>query len=493
MKKIPYIRGFSTIELLIAFAIAFIFLSGIILLAFGGQTATLDSGLENGGLFRISTLLRDAVASTTQNWTGTLPARATNFYAQGTTVINISECLKYISATTTWSTEKGRGQNLSLGTYVSSTSAASAMGGTCNPFPPTDAWDSPKKSANGISIASVNPTDVAVVTVNGKRIAILSSTASAPAKDDIYEVDVSDPQNPALLQSINTGKGINAIAVANGYAYAVQNDSTNQLQVIKLFDTTKLTSDPLYYKPALITQVSLQNVGGALPEGRTIAYYNNKVYIGTWNNNVPANSPEFLIYDVTTPSSPSFLGSNNLNHSVNDIVVQGNYAYLASTHNNGELTIMNVTTPSSPTVAATYDFPSSSNDAERVYVLGQYAYLGLDKAPSGGKDFLVLNVSNPASPSLTGSLNLSMNNSGAMVSGIAVVNGFAFLGTTDTNAEFRVLDVRDPANPKANGCGPYNYSAKISALFYSNGFIITANQANVALTAIYDTAGASCN
>ena len=34
--------GFSTIELLFAFAIATIFMSGAVLIAFGGQTAGLD-------------------------------------------------------------------------------------------------------------------------------------------------------------------------------------------------------------------------------------------------------------------------------------------------------------------------------------------------------------------------------------------------------------------------------------------------------------------
>lgn len=494
MKKISeHRRGFSTIELLFAFAIATIFLSGIFVLAFGGQTAALDSSLENGGLYRITTLLRDAVASTTKNWNVTLTTWPTNFYAQGTTMTTISPCLKYINATTTWKTEKNRGQNLSLGTFVSSTSTAKAMGGGCDPFPPSDAWDSPKKAASGISIASVNPTDVAVVPVNGKRIAILSSTASAPAKDDIFEVDVTDPQNPILLQSLNTGKGINAIAVGGSYAYAVQNDSTNQLQVIRLFDTTKLTTDPLYYKPALVTQTSLQNVAGAFPEGRSMYYYNNKLYIGTWNNNVPANSPEFLIYDVTVPSAPTFVGSNNLNTSVNDITVSGNYAYIATTQGANEFIVIDVSNPSAPTLAGSYDVPGSSIDAERVTVLGNYAYLGLDRATGNNKDFYVININTPTAPTLAGSLKLNMNNAGSMVTGIAVVSGLAFVGTTDSNAEFRVLNVSDPTNPKPNGCGPYNYSAKISALVYSNGSIITANQANIALTAIYDTSGASCN
>ena len=487
--------GFSTLELLIAFAVATIFFTGTLLVAFGGQSAGLDTTLSNRGIYTVMNQIHDAVASTTQNWGASVaPAPWANaFYTQTNSVTDISQCLKFVTATTSWSSEKSRPRYVFEGTFLASTSASLVLGRNCDPFPPNDPWDSPKKLPNGISIASINPTDVSVVNINGKRIAMLSSVASAVAKEDIDEIDITDPQNPVLLGQLNTGKGINAVAVAGMYAFALQNDSTNQLQVIRLFDTTKSTSDPLHYLPALITQVPLQNVAGSFPEGRSIAYYNNKLYIGTWNNNIPATSPEFLIYDVTTPTTPTFLGSNNVGHSINSIAIKDSNAYLATTNNTGELMVMNITNSGSPSVLGQYDFPSNTNDAEEVYVLGQYAYLGLDRATGSNKDFLVINISNPASPSLTGSLKLNMNTSGAMVSGISVVNGKAFVGTTDTNAEFRVLDVSNPADPKANVCGPYNYSAKISALEYSNGYIVTANQANVALTIVYDTPGTICN
>jgi hypothetical protein len=489
-------RGFSTIELLIAFAIMLLVLPPLLLLAFGGQTGTLDVTLGNGGVTRVATQIRDAVASTTASWNSTPLPWATSFYTQNNKVINITPCVKQITATTSWSTEKSRAQSAVSTTYVPSIAEAQALGGGCDPFPPADAWDSPKKYPNGVTLSSVNTNDIAIISNNGKRIAVLIATPQGGGNDaaeDIYTYDLTDAQNPALLSKLNTGKGLNAVAVAGNYAYAVQNDATKQLQTIRLFDTAYSPSNALYYALATTSEVTLQNVSGANPEGRSIAYYNNKLYVGTWNNNVPANSPEFLVYDASAPSTPTLLGTYNLSHSVNSIAVKDSFAYLATTNNAGELMVMNVATPGTPTLAGQYDAPGSTLDAEEVYVLGNIAYLGFERATGSNYDFYTLNITTPSSPSLLGRIKLNMSNN-SKVAGIAVAGSYAFVGTTDTNAEFRVFDVSNPAAPTSiGGCGPYNYSAKISEVVYANGYVYIANQANDALRVVYDTPGLTCN
>lgn len=488
--------GFATIELLFAFALATIFLSGAALVAFGGQTAGLDVSLGNGAIETALSQLRDGVASTTQNWSAIPVPHGSSLYTQANAISSMSPCLKKIESTTSWTAEHTRAQAVTFGTYMGSVEQARALSGGCDPFPPGDAWDSPKKYPNGATLAAVNANDVAVVSNHGKRIVVLGATPQGNGNDaveDIYTYDLTDIQNPVQKGKLNTGKGMNALVVAGDYAFALQNNGSNQLQVIRIFDTTKNISDPLYYLPSLVTQVSLQNVAGANPAGQSIYFYNNRLYIGTWNNNVPATSPEFLIYNVANPTSPTFLGSLNVNHSVNSIIVSGAYAYLATTNNAGELMVINVTNPASPTVAGAYDLPGSTLDAEEVYVLGFVAYLGLDRATGNGKDFLTLSILNPSVPTLLGSLKLNMANN-TKVAGIAVAGSYAFVGTTDTNAEFRVFDVSNPSAPTPVGsCGPYNYSAKVSAVRYAEGYVFVANQANDALRVVYDTPGTTCN
>lgn len=492
-----YVRaGFSTIELLVAFAILFLILPPLMLLAFSGQTGTLDITLVNGGVARVATQIRDAVASTTAHWDATPQPWATSFYVLDNKVTLLSPCLKQIRASTTWNTEHGRGQYAYATTYVPSITEAKALGGGCDPFPPTDAWDSPKKYPNGVTLGAVSANDVAVISHDGKRIAILVTTPQGggnEAAEDIYTYDLTDPQNPTLLSKLNTGKGLHAVAVAGNFAYAVQNDATKQLQTIRLFDTTYAPSNPLYYALATTSEITLQNVAGANPEGRAIAYYNQRLYIGTWNNNIPANSPEFLIYDASTPSTPALRGTYNLSHSVNSIAVKDSYAYLATTNNAGELMVMNIAIPTTPTLAGQYNTTLSTLDAEEVYVLGNVAYVGFERATGSNYDFYTIDIANPSTPSLLGRVKLGMR-SNTMVAGIAVAGRYAFVGTTDTNAEFRVFDVTNPtAITSIGGCGPYNYSAKISAVTYADGYVYLSNQANDALRVVHDTPGNTCN
>ena len=505
--------GFSTIELLIAFSVGIIFLTAAMMVSFSdptlarqisldsGQVAALDVSLDNNALATSSNKLGNIVAKLTSNWKTVISGDSSNPaspYTNTPTITDIAPCLKEISNATTWSTLGSRGRTISFGTALGDMTTAINLGrGGCDPLP-AGSWDSPVKYPNGVTISSVNANDIAVIQDNGKRIAILATVPQGNGNgpislEDIYTYDVTDPANPsAVLGKINTGKGINAIATNGEYIFALQNDSTNQLQVIRIFDTSKNVSDPAYYTPKVIATSSLQNVGGANPEGRSIAYYNNRLYIGTWNNNVPATSPEFLIYNVTNPTSPSFLGSNNLGHSVNSIVVKDSYAYLATTDNVGELTVMNISTSTSPSVAGRYDLPSSTNDAEELAVLGNRAYLGLNRATGGASEFLVINITAPTIPVLIAGVNLGLKNN-TKVTGVDVHDNYAFIGTNDSNKEFRVLDVTNPSSPSVMPCSPYNYSAAVSALQYFAGYVFLTNQVNASLRVIYDSNGTSCN
>ncbi len=501
--------GFSTIELLIAFSVGIIFLTAAMMVSFSdptlarqisldsGQAAALDVALDNTGLASSTNKMGSTTAALMKNWSAILTGDHQGNYKNVLTTSDISPCIKEIINITQWDNTFGaRSRNITFGTALGSMDIAKALGrGGCDPLP-AGSWDSPKKYPNGAAIPSVNANDIAIVQDSGKRIAVLATTPQGNGNtslEDLYTYDVTDPANPsAVLGKIHTGKGLNAIATNGEYVFALQNDSTNQLQVIRIFDTTKSVSDPAYYAPKVVATSSLQNVGGANPEGRSIAYYNNRLYIGTWNNNVPATSPEFLIYNVTNPTSPVFLGSNNLRHSVNSIVVKDSYAYLATTDNVGELTVMNISTSSSPVVAGRYDLPSSTNDAEEVAVLGTRAYLGLNRATGGGSEFLIISITAPANPSLLSGINLGLKNN-TKVTGIDAHDNYAFIATNVSNEEFRVLDVTNPSGPAIMPCSPYNYSAAVSSLQYFGGYIFLANQVNASLRVIYDSNGTSCN
>ena len=71
----------------------------------------------------------------------------------------------------------------------------------------------------------------------------------------------------------------------------------------------------------------------------------------------------------------------------------GNYAYVAD-GNNG-LVIVDISNPASPTLKGSYD---TAGFAEDVVVAGNYAYVA-----DGNNGFVIIEISNPASPTLAGS------------------------------------------------------------------------------------------
>ncbi len=501
-------EGFSTIEILIAFSVGILFLSSAMMVAFSGGTLTqhiaLDSShaiaydvaLDSDGLNRATDALAHHTASLAHTWHAPLiPSSETLgsvVYDTTPSIRDVSPCVKELTAHLSWSSLQSRDHHITFGTALSNIDVAKALGPSgCDPLP-AGTWDSPEKMVSGMSLSNTTVRDIVVIREAGKRIAILGATASTSLQDDVYLYDVSDPTHSiTLLGSLDTGNGILAVAYNRPYLFALQGTSTNQLQVIRLFDTTRAPTDPQYVVPKVVQQVTLKNVAGAYPEGRSIAYYDGYVYVGTWNNNFPVYSPEFLIYDVSDPENPVHAGAYNLSHSVNSIMVQESYAYLATTDNSGELTIMDVSHPASPTIKGTFDIPGSTADAEDVYVLGGKTYLGLSRN-SGKSELLVIESSTPENPVLLGGINLGLKSS-TKVTGIEVRGKYAFVGANMSPGEFRVLDISDPTQIRTEACSPYGLGAKVQDLQYADGYLFIANQGDTGFHILYDTPGNMCN
>jgi hypothetical protein len=100
-----------------------------------------------------------------------------------------------------------------------------------------------------------------------------------------------------------------------------------------------------------------------------------------------------------------------------------------------------------------YDTPSSSFDGRDVFVVGNTAYL-ITYNTAGGPHLYIVNVTNPASPALLGSLNL-----GAAANGIYVSGNYAYIASTSNNQELQIVNITNPAAPAMVG----SYNAQTSA------------------------------
>lgn len=104
--------------------------------------------------------------------------------------------------------------------------------------------------------------------------------------------------------------------------------------------------------------------------------------------------------------------------------------------------LRSVSSWATPTQEATMDL-SGIEDGLKIQVQGDYAYVVRN---DGAPDFLVIDVSNPASPSLVGSLNLTGTSTN-----IAVAGNFAYISNKHDSQELQVIDITTPSSPSVAG------------------------------------------
>ncbi|HVE81123.1 MAG TPA: tail fiber domain-containing protein, partial [Candidatus Dormibacteraeota bacterium] len=183
---------------------------------------------------------------------------------------------------------------------------------------------------------------------------------------------------------------------------------------------------------------------------------------------------EFQIYDTSTPSGPTFVGGTDsldaLGTDINAIFVSGRYAYVGKNGNGSncvpgnnsgcEFRIYDVSNPSSPTYVGGEDVDSAnSRNIKAIYVSGRYAFIGKNgdsgtcsSSDRTGCEFLVFDISNPASPSYVGGTDSTNAGTGTnSFSSVAVSGRYAFIGNSfnsgtcsssdRTGCEFQIYDV----------------------------------------------------
>lgn len=446
-------KGSSTLEILIAFAVLLLGITGVIGVSFGNQSVTVDAQTNNEALYKAEKILEDARAASRQDFNSVNPVifPLDGIYQKDLTVTDLTECKKEVKASINWSTETLRPQKIELSSRLADIKGALAQGGDCASSPPTSNWNNPQRFASD----TFNP---------GKPTAIDAQNGIAYLGADNFPFFyIADTRNAVLNQSgglfvtfansFDAGLQINALDAINwrdpisgsnkNYVFAAMDAASNQLKVIDVTDI---------YNPTAVTRSLSTCVTGSFPEGWRIFYYKNYLYLVTRET----AGPELHIFDVTTPSSPSEFGAGackgfQLNDTVESLTVRDQniggmikrYAYLATDQNNKELRVLDVTDPLniSEVMAANQNL-AGNQDGASVYLVGNKLYFGRQSTPSGA-DLYIYDVSNPPTglPLVGNPVDI-----GTGVIGIRVAGRFGFLATPKTNQEFQIWDISNPAS-----------------------------------------------
>lgn len=510
MHKTIYIRGIATIELLIALAVGVIMISGATMLSLGGQTAGLDTELAEHGLYKTSSVTEVTMGEVAGLWNGAagvVTAFGADFYNPASKIADISPCLKLVSGSTSHDDyDKGRDFGQGLESLVASVAQARALGGGCDPFPP-EVWDTPRVfGSTPPNVIDGEGTGIDVASIGGKKYAFVTSNNSSGSKSDFWVIDITDSDDPLLVASIEAGGcrtvpsepkscGLNSVDVGDGYAYVTNMLSTKDTSSEELI-VIDVGTDPL--DPRIVKKVTLgitPNCPGAYcPGGAQIArYQNHRVFVGTHR----IGGAEFHAFDVTDPTNPSPQGSLNLEHNINDISINGNYAFLATSNNSGEVMVMNIS-GAVPTNTGIVFGADGNEDGEAIYVLGDQLYLGRDRTPAARSDFYILDVSKllasaPPNEVIISSKNLSLGASAEGVTALTVQGTYAFLGISGSSDPFHVWDVSVPSSPwRTNTCPAPPLPQNITGLVYSNDKVLVAFRSNEAFRILYDDPSISC-
>jgi type II secretory pathway pseudopilin PulG len=294
--------------------------------------------------------------------------------------------------------------------------------------------------------------------------------------DEFLLLDISNPEGTiSIPQSLNLSYIVNDITIDDGedYAFLATSDVNGEGQIIDLatFSNTQTADMDTFVEGFSVEQFGgyiylgsddasndltifhtgspgwdTTLIGSANPsgpeDGLSVAVDGNYAYVGREDSN-PRD--EFIIYDITNPASPSQVGSFDTDADINEIVISGNYAYLATESSTRELDIIDISNKSAPSRAGSLDAPGSEAGLS-VAVDGNTAYLGREYS-FFGNPFHVIDVTNPAGPTLTGTLS-SGSPFTEFIDLIVDGNEVYAVNTLDwTDQDIYVIDVSTPAAP----------------------------------------------
>lgn len=320
--------------------------------------------------------------------------------------------------------------------------------------------------SNGLSIIDIsdvnNPAETSSIDVAGyssvKDIAFYNDFAFVSALNSgVYVLDITDPNNPTQIYQFNGNM--------DGYSVEVYG---NTLHVgdghdgYHLYDLSNIPN-------------SFPLLGSYEDSGRIqeIRVNGNYAYVAAYRDG-------FSIFDISDETNPVKVGYYPSDKDVNNLEIDSHFAYLA----NGDkgLTVLDITNPNNPSLAGYYTTPTEMLDLDvsnrRIYAAngeaglniiendlnpyGEYrkfqkeicvetnggpmnvdGYSNYAYVADGVSGLAVIDVTNPASANVVGSLQLS-----GFTKDLAINAAGTYLYTANSLSGMKVIDISNRTAPQ---------------------------------------------
>jgi len=289
--------------------------------------------------------------------------------------------------------------------------------------------------ANGVGGAMLaTPTGI---DISGNYAYIVSNSSNT-----LEIVDISNPAAPVHKSSLKNGDGgamlsiPYSVDVSGSYAY-IASFGSNALEIVDISNP----ASPVH-KASIVSGTN----GAMLDQAFRVSVVGNYAYVASWGN-FPTVSSAFEIVDISNPSSPLHVGSLSLTNVVgvglnspHDLVISGNYAYIACEHGN-DLEVIDISNPTVPVL--TGRLTNGTNGALLqnplgLSLVGNYAFV-----TTGGGTLEVIDISNPTAPAHKSSLSSNELGSSRTEYCITISGNYAFVVNYANSLE--VIDVSNVA------------------------------------------------
>lgn len=233
------------------------------------------------------------------------------------------------------------------------------------------------------------------------------------------------------LTSLRTGigEGTSSVYVQGRYVYITNNQASNAANRFQIIDISNLgVSAP--------TLIGFASTLGNRPH--KVFVQGRYAYITMWDSAVGGQG-RLQVFDVSNPAAPISVGSYLIgSESPLDLFVQGNYAYVTD-YTSDTLYVINISNPAAPSLSGSV---VTASGPMGISIQGRYAYITANFA----NKLEVVDISNPAAPSITSSYTLSGGSSSPR--GIVIQGKYVYI-TKQGGSKLEIVDISNPAVPSS--------------------------------------------
>ena len=271
---------------------------------------------------------------------------------------------------------------------------------------------------------------------DARGVYVVGSYAYVAARGTgLHIIDISNPNNPNQVGFSDSTFSPEAVYVVGTYAYIADYAGWSEkgLHVIDVSDPTKPYRAGSYYLGCHARSVFISGPFAYVADGPgglhiiDIRYPNNLQEVGFWDDN------------------GGWI-------EIEDVYVDGSFAYVVDATSDGGLRVLNVENPKNPYEVSSFQVEVAS--AERVVLSGSFAYVAY-----GSAGLQIIDVSEPATPFVTGTFGTP-----GRVGKISVLGPYAYLSSQRGFDDLRIIDVSNPTKPHQIGIYEFGKNAAVHVL-----------------------------